>query len=211
MDKAGKPIIPFIFWLGVFVFCAAVCLLNIGLLKRPVLQTTTEIQVASSAKYEKDGNLYIIDNGSFRLISMTTEGNINYNINIDKMKEYTRIYDSAVDDMGNLYVYTMEMEYDAYLTKRDMIRKYDSKGNFIGTILDIPYNENSPDRPRGFAQFGSMHCENGILTFSRTQESQVLLYSYDTYRNEMSTGVFSQGGSGYLVAKLTLKDFDNFI
>jgi class 3 adenylate cyclase len=211
MGKVKKPIIAFILWMIIFVSCAVVCLLNINLLKRPILQKTTDLMVASSAKYEKDGNLYIIDNGSFRLVSMTPEGNINYSITIDKMKEYTRIYDSAVDDAGNLYVYAMEMEYDAYLSKRDMIRKYDNKGNFVKTILDIPYDGTSEDRPRGFAQFGSLRCENGVLTFSRTQEKQVQLYSYDTYRDKMSTGVFSQGGSGYLTAKLTLKDFDNFI
>ncbi|MDR2111477.1 MAG: hypothetical protein LBP32_09250, partial [Spirochaetaceae bacterium] len=75
---------------AVFFSCLAVVLLNFDTLKRPVFQRKTDISAPSSAKYEKDGNLYIIDNAGFRLISMTVDGNVNYTVNIDKMKEYSR-------------------------------------------------------------------------------------------------------------------------
>jgi class 3 adenylate cyclase len=189
----------------------AICLLNRDLLTKPVFQKKTDFNVASIAKYEKDGNLYIIDSGSLRLICMTPAGKINYTININKKKEYVKIYDCAIDEAGNLYVYATELEYDASLTKRDMIRKYDSKGNFLENIYSLPYTELSSDRPHTFAQFGSMNCEDGILTFSRIQRDRVVLYRYHTIRKELTTSVFSEGVSNYSVGRLALKDFNNFI
>jgi class 3 adenylate cyclase len=206
-----KPIIAFIVCMLIAAGCALVCFLHPNLLKRPILKKTTEIINAASAKYESDGNLYVIDSSSFRLICMDITGNIQYTITIDKMKEYTRIYDSTVDDKGNLYIYAMEVEYDAYLTKRDMIRMYDSKGNFVKEILAIDYSGYGEDRPRGFAQFGSMRYADGVLTFSRIREDHVILYSYDTFRDKLTSSVFAEGVSHYSVARLALNDFRNFI
>ncbi|MDR1950314.1 MAG: hypothetical protein LBQ38_13050, partial [Spirochaetaceae bacterium] len=197
--------------LGVFLCCFILVIFNPDLLKRPVFQKKTDISSPSVVKYEKDGNLYIIDNGGFRLISMTTEGNINYALNINKMEEYTRFYDMAADEMGNLYVYAMEAENDAFLTKRDMIQKYDQKGKLIKNILTIQYEKDSDDRPHVYAQFGSMRCEKSILTFSRVQKEQVQLYVYDIYRDELTSKKFFSGVSDYSVGRLALKDFDNFV
>jgi class 3 adenylate cyclase/HAMP domain-containing protein len=195
----------------VFILCFFVVILNYGFLKKPVFQKKMNITSPSSAKYEKDGNLYIIDNTGFRLISMTLEGNINFTININKMKEYTRFYDTAVDEMGNLYVYAMEVENDAFLTKRDMIRKYNRNGKFIQNILVIEYDENSEDRPHVFPQFGSMRCEKSILTFSRVQRELAQLYVYDIYQNELVVKDFSYGVHDYSIGRLAVKDLNNFV
>ncbi|MDR1903191.1 MAG: HAMP domain-containing protein [Treponema sp.] len=211
MKNHKKASMMFALCVAICIFCTLVCALNFDLLKQPVFQNKTPLDFASSAIYEKDGNLYVIDSGAFRLVCMTPEGQINYTITIDKLKEYVKFFDCAIDEGGNLYVYAMEIEYDAFLTKRDIIRKYDRKGNFIKDILIIAYADDSEDRPHVFPQFGSMRCENGILTFSRTQENRVMLYSYDTFRDELASQVFSQGISDYSVARLALKDFDNFI
>jgi class 3 adenylate cyclase len=211
MGQKKKPVGAFVASLLVFIGCVLVCFFNQEFLKQPIFNRTTEIINAASAKYEKDGNLYIIDSGSFRLICMRPDGRIKHTITVDKMKEYTRIYDSTVDDKGNLYIYAMEVEYDAYLTKRDMIRMYDSNGKFVKEILSIDYSGYEEDRPRGFAQFGSMHCNDGMLTFSRIRKDHVVLYSYDVFRDKLSSSVFFAGTSNYSIARLTLKDFRNFV
>ncbi|MDR2094220.1 MAG: HAMP domain-containing protein [Treponema sp.] len=211
ITKRRKYLTGFGICLAVFFCCLAVVLLNLNILKRPVFQIKTDISAPASAKYEKDSNLYIIDNTGFRLICMTTEGNINYTINIDKMKEYTRFYDMAVDEMGNLYVYAMEVENDAFLTKRDIIRKYDRSGKLVQNILVIEYDENSEDRPHVFPQFGSMRCEEGVLTFSRVRRELTELYVYNTYREDLAVRIFFHGGYDYSIGRLALKDFDNFV
>ncbi|MDR0465667.1 MAG: HAMP domain-containing protein [Treponema sp.] len=209
-------------WL-LFVICMALFLIS-GLLvffnsdvlgKKPFLQTTS-FDAPAMAKFEKDGNLYVIDSGSFRVICMNPDGAINYIIEIDKADKYIRIIDGAVDDAGNLYLYEMEAEYDALLTKREMIRKYDNHGNFIKDILSINY-EHVPDydNPKLFYQFGSFRCENGILSFSKTEKDKVTLYMYDTFRDAMQSTVIHDYLPGraienFMVAQLVLKDMRNY-
>ncbi|GHV25299.1 hypothetical protein AGMMS4952_02710 [Spirochaetia bacterium] len=210
-----KTITVFIICLAIFVLCLFACVLNLNYLKRPVFQKITTIESTYMAKYEKDGNLYIIDSGTSRLICMRTDGSINYTISIDKMKEYVKILDCAVDELGNLYIYEMSAEYDAYLTKRDIIRKYDKNGHFVNDIFVIDYNtsnrEDVQENPHTFYQFGSMQCEDGILTFSRIQRDMVTLYRFDILKQTISSSIFSEGVSDYSVARLTLRDFENFI
>ncbi|MDR1904739.1 MAG: adenylate/guanylate cyclase domain-containing protein [Treponema sp.] len=210
MGKNNKLAAAVIVCFFVFILCAAVNLLNPDLLKRPFFQKKTEFINAAAAKYGKDGSLYIIDNGAFRLIGMSPEGRINYSININKMKEYLKIYDSAVDEAGNLYIYATELAYDAYMTKRDIIRKYDRQGNFVKEVFAVSYEENS-ENPRTNPQIGSLRCENGILTFSRVRRKGVDLYAYDTFREELAVSDFSHGTSDFSVAQLAVKDFKNFI
>jgi class 3 adenylate cyclase/HAMP domain-containing protein len=166
------------------------------------------------AKFEKDGNLYIIDNGSFRVICMDTEGNIHYTIEIDKFDEYLRLVDGAVDDAGNLYIYAIEAEYDALLTKREIIRKYNNRGHFEKEILSISYDD-ARTNPRLYSQFGSFMCADGMLTFSRTAKDSVSLYMYDTFRDELQMTVINEILPGviiddFLVAQLVLKDMRNY-
>jgi len=209
-------------WL-IFTVCAILFLIS-GLLvffnsdvlgKKPFLQTTS-FDSPAMAKFEKDGNLYVIDSESFRLVCMNPDGAINYFIEIDKADKYIRIIDGAVDDAGNLYLYEMEAEYDALLTKREMIRKYDNHGNFIRDILSINY-EHVPDydNPKLFYQFGSFRCENGILSFSKTEKDKVTLYMYDTFRDTIQSTVIHDYLPGkaienFMVAQLVLKDMRNY-
>jgi class 3 adenylate cyclase len=209
MEKK-KPVVLFIVCLSVFLVCSLICFLRMDILKRPVFQSKAEFVNAAAAKYEKNGNLYIIDNGSFRLICMTPEGKINYAININKSREYARFYDLALDESGSLYVYLAELEYDAYRTKRDVIRKYDTKGRFVGEIFSLAYGPDE-DNPQTFSQFGSLRCENGVLTFSRVQRDHVKLYSYNIIGDELASSNFSWNVSDYSVSRLMLKDFQNFI
>jgi class 3 adenylate cyclase len=205
-----KQIIFFIIYSFIFLVCALVCFLQLDILKRPLFQTKTEFVNAACAKYEKDGNLYIIDSGSFRLICMTPEGKINYTITINKSQEYARFYDMALDESGSLYVYLSELEYDAYWTKRDVIRKYNAKGHFIGEIFSQRYESNE-DNPRTFSQFGSLRCENGVLAFSRVQQDHVKLYQYNIIGDQLTSFDFSWNVSDYSISRLMLKDFSNFI
>jgi len=192
-----------------FILCGILCFFNLDVFENKPFQQTTSFTGPAMAKYEKDGNLYVIDSGSFRLVCMKPDGSIIYTIVIDILDEYTRIVDGVIDDAGNLYVYAIEAEYDALLTKRDIIRKYDKRGNYVKDILSISYDD-AHTNPRLFYQFGSFRCENGILTFSRTQEDKVTLYQYDTFRDEMSQSEFSDGVHDFLIAQLVLKDFQNF-
>ncbi|MDR1507423.1 MAG: HAMP domain-containing protein [Treponema sp.] len=206
-----KAIILFIPCTVVLVSCIFTCLLNLKLLARPVFQKKTVFFAPSIAKYEQDNNIYVVDNGAFRLICMTPEGRINYIVNIDKIKQNIKFYDLAVDEEGNLFVYALEAEYDAFLTKRDIIRQYDKNGKFVRDVFVVNYNDDSPGRPHIFPQFGSLCCRDGVLTFSRVLEDSVSLYAYDISRNILSSSVFSEDISDYSVGRLTLKDFDNFI
>jgi len=200
--------------MAVFLFSLFLCLSNLDVLNKKPFQQTTTFSAPAMAKFEKDGNLYVIDNGSFRLVCLQPDGVILYIIEIDKFDEYIRIVDGVIDDMGNLYLYTIEAEYDALLTKRDIIRKYDKNGNYVKDIFNIIYNDVYTN-PRLFYKFGSFICEDGILTFSQTDKDEVVLYMYDTYRDQLHTKTFSYDfPSGkienFLVAQLVLKDMDNF-
>ncbi|MDR2072898.1 MAG: adenylate/guanylate cyclase domain-containing protein [Spirochaetaceae bacterium] len=210
MAKKKKPVGLFVACMVVFISCVLLCVVGRDFLRRPVLQTTMVLDAAFSAKYERDGNLYIIDNGTFRLICMDPAGQIKYTVNIDKWKEYVRIYDSVIDENDNLYIYGMEMAYDAYMTTRDIIRQYDANGNYVKDIFIANY-DTSKDNPHSFPQFGSMNCEGGILTFSRATRDRVYLYQYNTFLDTMATSIFSEGVSDFSVAQLALKDFNNFI
>jgi len=199
----------------VFAVCAVLFFFNTDILKKRPFQNSTMFDAPAAAKFEKDGNLYVIDSGSFRLVCMSPDSKIHYTIEIDKFKEYTRIVDGTIDDAGNLYVYAIESEYDALLTKRDIIRKYDNQGNFVKDIISISYENDVYNNPRLFYQFGSFRCEDGILTFSQTLKDKVVLYSYDTYRDDLRAlelREYSPGNAvfNFIVAQLILKDFDNY-
>jgi len=197
----------------IFLGCTLLCLFNFDTLKNKPFQQTTRLIAPAMVKYEKDGNLYIIDNGSFRLICMTPDGDILKTITIDKFKEYTRIIDGAIDEAGNIYIYAIEAEYDAILTKRDIVKKYDNHGRFVKDIISISYNDPYTN-PRLFYQFGSFQCANGILSFSQTEKDRVTLYQYYTLNDDLQQSVFYNGAHGitgdYMVAQLTLKDFNNY-
>jgi len=207
--KKSSMYLAFAACMAVFLVCGFACFFYRDAFKHAFLETTTTFAGPATAKYEKDGNLYIIDSSLFRLVCMAPDGNIRYTITIDKLKEYTRIVDFAIDDAGSLYVYTAEAEYDAYLTKRDMVRKYDNNGKFVKEIISIRYDD--VDRnPHLFYQFGSFRCENGQLSFSRVERDKVTLYQYDTFREDLRYSVFSEGVKDYLVAQLVQKDMRNF-
>ena len=210
-----KPFLMAIFAICCVIFlgCTLLCLFNLDMLNKKPFQQTTRLTAPAMAKYEKDGNIYIIDNGSFRLICMTPDGDILKTITIDKFKEYTRIIDAAIDEAGNIYVYAIEAEYDAILTKRDIVRKYDSHGRFVKDIISITYDDPFTN-PRLFYQFGSFLCANGILTFSQTEKDKVTLYKYFTLNDDLQQSVFYSERHGitgdFMVAQLVLKDFYNF-
>ena len=212
--KSSSLWLIFSLCIAVFLGCALLLFFNSDVLEKKPFQQTTSFNAPAMAKYERDGNLYVIDNGSFRLVCMTLDGDILYTINVDKFKEYTRIVDAAIDEAGNLYVYAIEAEYDALLTKRDIIRKYDKQGNFIKDIFSIDYDNSNPvcvlDNPRLFYQFGSFRCENGVLTFSQTKKDSVILYEYDTFREQLRQSEFSDGVHDFSIAQLVLKDMYNF-
>jgi hypothetical protein len=210
--RKKNEIIVCILCVCVFVCTSLICLSNINILKSPFFKQNAEFSNPSFAKYEKDGNIYAVDSGGFRLICMTPDGNAEYAILIDRLKEYVKIYGSTIDEQGNLYAYLQELEYDAFRTKRDIIRKYDKHGRFVKDILVVEYMQNSLDQPNTYPQFGSMRCEGGSITFSRVRRGDVVLYSYDTVNEELRTQTFfPQSMTDFLIARLALKDFDNFI
>jgi class 3 adenylate cyclase/HAMP domain-containing protein len=211
MKTNRKTVFLFVSSIVIFLFCGIFCMIHLDYVWRPVFQKTTYFTVPLSAKYEKDGNIYIIDDGSFRLVCMTPGGTINYTITIERYDEYVKMYDFAVDERGNLYVYLMEAEYDAYLTRRDIIRKYDRKGIFQKEIFVIDYTNDPENRPHIFPQIGSLRCEDGFLTFSKVQRDRVYLYSWDIYRETLVSSVFAENVADYSVGRLTLRDLNNFI
>jgi class 3 adenylate cyclase/HAMP domain-containing protein len=197
--------------LGFAVSAFLLCFFFVDFFRRPVLESKITFVTPAVAKYAKDGNMYVIDNGSLRIICMTPDGRINYTINIDKMTNYTRFFDFAVDEAGNLYVYAMKGEYDAFMTRRDSIQQYNNRGQFVREIFSVDYSYDSPDQPKMFPQFGSLRYERGVLTFSRTQRNQVGLWSYDTFNNALTSSLFNRDVSDFSVSRLVLKDFNNFI
>jgi class 3 adenylate cyclase/HAMP domain-containing protein len=220
-----RTITAFCISIVLFAACAVICFLNFDALTKPLFQAEAykiHFDGPSAAVYEKDGSLYIVDGGSFRLIRMSPDGQIHYVITIDKRREYTRLMDLAIDEEGNLYLYAMETEYDAYLTKRDIIRKYDSSGRYVKDILVIDYEAGdlaSDENPRTSPQIGSMRCENSILSFSRILKNHVELYRYDTHTDEIERAIFTDTGGtrddafphDFSVAQLSIRDFGNFI
>jgi len=215
MEKSAQWLL-FAICMVLFLIFGFLVFLNSDVLGMKPFQRTTFIDAPAMAKFEKDGRLYVIDNGSFRLVCLEPNGDVRYTIDINKIDEYNRIIDGAIDDAGNLYLYEIEAEYNALLTKREMIRKYDNRGNFIKEILSISY-DNVPDydNPRLFYQFGSFRYENGILTFSKTEKNKVTLHMYDTFRDTLQSAEIHEYLPGrpiedFMVAQLVLKDMRNY-
>jgi class 3 adenylate cyclase len=207
--KKSTMWLMFLVFITAFLSCALLCAFNRDVFKKSLFQKTTVLNSPAMAKFERDGNLYIIDSGSFRLICMEPNGKIRYTINIDKFKEYTRVVDAAIDGAGNLYIYAVEAQYNANLTKRDIIRKYDNNGRFIKDILNINYSD-IRNNPRLFYQFGSFRYDDGMLTFSRIERNRVTLYQYDTFRDILRHSAFTDGVKDFSVVQLVLKDMQNF-
>ncbi|MDR2602232.1 MAG: hypothetical protein LBC53_07255 [Spirochaetaceae bacterium] len=201
----------FIICLALVSLFAAVCVCNVNLLKRPIFQTKMRFESPSVSRYDIDGNLYVIDDGAFRITCMNPQGRIRYNIIINKSVDYTRFFDMAADEAGNVYVYAMEGSYTEYITIKDVVRQYNNKGEYVRDIYSIEYAEDDPERPHLFPQFGSMRYSGGMLTFSRTRESAVDLFIYDTFNNKLTTAVYTRGAGNFSIARLALKDFNNFI
>ncbi|MDR0409493.1 MAG: hypothetical protein LBH18_03750, partial [Spirochaetaceae bacterium] len=201
----SKAINILVLFSAIFVLCVCMCFFNFETLKAPLFQRKTTFSEIAFAKYEKDGNIYIVDSGFFRLVCMTPQGNIKYTISIDKSKDYTRMYDIAVDEDSNLYAYMMKLEYNEDAKLQDTIVKYNANGEFVQTIFKEHYEKDNPDRAYTFPQFGSLHCEDSILTFSHVQREQAVLYRYDTRQRELFRTNFT-GNTG--IAQLTVKDFD---
>ena len=81
-----KPIMWLMFYISAAVFtaCTIIFFFNTDVLKKKPFQRYTSFDAPAAAKFEKDGNLYVIDNGSFRLICMSPDSKIHYTIEIDK-------------------------------------------------------------------------------------------------------------------------------
>ena len=82
----------------IFIACGIICFLKIDAFGARPLQRTTSFSAPAMAKYERDGNLYVIDSGSFRLVCMSPDRKIKYTINIDRFNEYIRFVDGAIDE-----------------------------------------------------------------------------------------------------------------
>ncbi|MDR2767756.1 MAG: HAMP domain-containing protein [Treponema sp.] len=210
MGSKRSYVIWFIICTVICVSTALVCVFNWKLLKRPVFQKTIELESPRLAKYQADGNIYIIDAGLYRLICMAPDGKTKWTVTTERLEQYVKFIDLAADERGNVYVCCKEFEGDAYLTKRDFIRQYDSRGKFVRDILVVDYTDDSEDRPHVFPQFSSFNYDNGVLSFIRTMESKVILYRFDTFRNALDQKVFYPGMGGYAVARVAMKDFNNF-
>ena len=66
--KKPKMYLAFGICMAVFVICTLLCFFNVDVFKKGIFQQTTSFSAPAMAKFEKDGNLYVIDNGSFRLV-----------------------------------------------------------------------------------------------------------------------------------------------
>ncbi|MDR0708255.1 MAG: hypothetical protein LBF60_10370, partial [Treponema sp.] len=112
MMTKNKAMKIFVLSSVVFAFCVCICLFNGKTLKSPIFQRKTTFKEVAFVKYEKDGNLYVVDSGFLRLVCMTPQGHIKYIVSIDKTRDYTKIFDIAVDEDGNLYAHTMKSAYN---------------------------------------------------------------------------------------------------
>ncbi|GMO25896.1 MAG: hypothetical protein Ta2F_01330 [Termitinemataceae bacterium] len=215
MAYSAKNNVKVLISLLLCVFFSAGCIFFAALhkdsLTKPVLEQKTVIDKPTLAKFCNDGNIYIIDSGSLRLICMSPNGNINYTIEINVLEEYTKFFDCAADEAGNLYLYAMETEYDALLTKRDMISKYDRTGKFIKHIFIENSTGDLKENSHTVALFNSLNFNNGNLTFSRVRHSGADLYVYDSLKNELTSSTFSTGKNYYTIAQLAVNDLHNFI
>ncbi len=212
IDMFNKDKILCLCGFTVFIVCLTICLLNLKTVKKPFLQQKTDIVVASVAKYQADGNIYVIDKGSFRVICMDTAGNINYTIDIDMMEEYTRFYDMVADRNGNLYLYMMEAERDALYTKKDTIRRYDNTGKYIEDIAVFDYSAEKPeDRPHIFARFGGLKIVDDKLLYVKINEDNAEIFEYNILNGITNSKIVLKGSSNYEIAQLVAKDLDNYI
>ncbi|GMO11484.1 MAG: hypothetical protein Ta2A_19970 [Treponemataceae bacterium] len=197
------------------IVCIVFSLLHAKTLFTNPFSRTLRIDTPSSAKYERDGNLYVIDKSAFRLLCLNLAGEIQYIIEVDKenrTKKNRKIYDSAVDVSGNLYLYLMETDTDSYFTKRDEIRQYDSAGNFLQVIYAVDYTAESIYRPHAFPEFGSLFCSDRYLTFSRTMATDVEMFVFDILSSEITETLWTNAVfQNHAVSKLMLKDFSNFV
>ncbi|MDR2467637.1 MAG: response regulator [Spirochaetaceae bacterium] len=205
----GRRIITKIILGAICIFSAVVSLLNIQLFYEPADTTRREFIMPNSAKLDSRNNIYVIDKGFTRLTRLTNKGTIEFAIIKGLTEVYTKIYDSTVDDEGNLYLY--EMEFDALRSTplRDVIRKYDSSGNFIENTLVLSYDEDIKSLPV-LPRVSSFQYLDGALLFTLNEEHTLEVYSYNPTLQWMQMYSYAFIEQSYAAARVTMRDFNHF-
>ncbi|MDR2865376.1 MAG: response regulator [Spirochaetaceae bacterium] len=168
----------------------------------------------AQAQIDKNGNIYVIDRGLCRLTSMKSDGTINYTIENNLHKKYIKMRDSLVDDEGNLYIYGQEIDKKNFKIQKDIIKKYDNHGRFIKDIYVPSYNESTAyefNQPGTMPRISSFEYKNGFIVFSGIEGSRIVLYRYNTRKDELQTFIYTNGIEKDSVMSFVLKDFENFI
>jgi signal transduction histidine kinase/CheY-like chemotaxis protein len=199
---------------AVFFISGAICILNRGHLfdAFPKNSVVFEFDEVSFITEDKNGTKYVIDSLARRLCAISADNVILYTIEVDKDDKYQRFLECAVDADGNLFVYSQEIKVGFHNTGDNVLLRYDSSGKFLGKIvITAPEETKAGVQPSNDPPLNSMICEDGKLKFSRLRMRGADLYIYDIESMRLSETFFEFGDMPNTIARLFIKDFDNFI
>jgi signal transduction histidine kinase/DNA-binding NarL/FixJ family response regulator/HPt (histidine-containing phosphotransfer) domain-containing protein len=187
-----------------------VFIINKKVFEEPLFTERREFIFPYLAKLDNKNNIYIIDKSLSRLTCMSNDGRIIYTIHKDDTEIYTEIYNCAIDTEGNLYLYETEFDSTHFSAVRDIIRKYDKNGDYIGDIVSFNYNK-IENYAYIFPRIGAFNYSDGYIYFVHIEEIGVKLYRYNISLKYMFTYVYDNSIYDFSAINFAIKDFDNFI
>jgi signal transduction histidine kinase/DNA-binding response OmpR family regulator/HPt (histidine-containing phosphotransfer) domain-containing protein len=173
-----------------------------------------KFDLPAQANIDGEGNMYVIDKGLSRLTSMNSRGVLQYRIEPNTDREYIKIYNSVTDDAGNLYIYVQQIDHENFSIKKDIIKKYNKRGNFVKNIYTMNYAgefTSKAEEAIASSRINSLECNNDIITFSRIEETRIILYMYNTKSDALSDYILTNNEEEYAITCLNARDFEHYI
>ncbi|MDR0526264.1 MAG: response regulator [Spirochaetaceae bacterium] len=205
----NKTKILFFSYAAVLV-CAVTVIFNRDVVSGEVSPLRYAFDSPSFAIPDGKGNIYVIDNAFCRITCMDSNGVIKWRKSKKTKDVYTRFYDAAVDESGNIYTYEIEFDPLRFVPKNDVIRKYKSSGVFEKDIVTLSYDDyegkiQTVPRVSGF----SIDADN--IYFSINEEFFVEIYRFRLASNSLDMYRYSAGENAFKAARFAIKDFNHFI
>ncbi|MDR1884835.1 MAG: hypothetical protein LBQ56_01075, partial [Synergistaceae bacterium] len=163
-----------------------------------------DLQNILMAKTDSAGDVYIIDNGTSRIVRMNRDGTARYEINGGPGGVFYNAEDIAAEDGRSLFVHEVEWDSSGMSLSAERILEFDKEsGSSLGELyrLDRGATDASPELSAQIALQG-LRFEDGKLWFVRKEPDFFALYSLVPGENAVVERLVS-----YRDALSTLGDF----
>lgn len=196
----------------VIIISAAICLLNrYILLEGPPFGSRVFIS-PHSAVLDGKNNIYVIDDGFRRITCLDSRGRIRWTREKADGAVDTRIYNAAANSGadGGIYLYETEFEPFRSLPLRDVIRKYDSAGNYQEDCVTLGY-DNNRTALSAVPRVSSFNIKDKYIYWTITEEFVLKIYRYNIDSKQLSMMPFNLSEGDFSAAGAAVRDFNHFI